>query len=149
MPSRRDYLAGLSLIWISGVAGCTALSDSEPLSQVELDNNTDEDIETLVEVTDEADETIFRQSFMIEAGDQEEDTEWFDGEPARISVVVDDAEPLTAEWPSQITEVRAGERPERLGESLCVQGGDSVTGVFVRISSTELVRLEPTCGDPQ
>ena len=149
MSSRRDYLAGLSLIWISGVAGCTTWSDSEPLNQVELDNDTGEDIETLVDVTNEADETIFRQSFMIGAGDQEEDTEWFDGEPARISLVVDDAEPLTVEWPSQITEVRVGEKPERLGESLCVRGGDSVTGVFVRISSAELVRFEPTCGDPQ
>lgn len=149
MPSRRTYLIGLGTMWVGGLAGCTTPSDSDSLSKVEMDNNTGEDIEALVEVTNDAGETIFRRSFTIKAGNQDEGAEWFDGEPAQISVGVGDAQPLTAPWPSQITELRAGERPEELGKSLCAQGGDPVTGVFVRITSAELVRLEPTCGDPQ
>lgn len=149
MFSRRDWLINLATTGICGLAGCAAVTDSEPLNNVELDNNTGEDIQTLVEVTNAAEDTLFRRSFAIKAGSQEEETEWFEGEPARVSIAVGNAEALTAEWSPRITEVRAGERPEDVGESLCVRGGDLMTGIFVRIASPELLQLEPTCGDPQ
>lgn len=146
MPSRRDYLGGLAAGCVSGLAGCTSLGDSR--SQVEMDNNTGEDIEALVEVTDDAGETLFRRSFVIDAGNQDEGAEWFEGEPAQISVTVGEAKPLVGEWASQVVVIRAGQQPETLGESPCVRGGDSMTGVFVRIESPEEVRLDPTCGNP-
>lgn len=149
MPSRRDYLTRLATTGICGLAGCPALTDSETLNQVEMDNNTGEDIQTGVEVTDATGETLFQRSFAIEAGNQHERVDWFAGEPARISVAVGDSEALTAEWSPRNTKIRAGERPEDVGESVCIRGGDAMTGVFVRIASPELIRLEPTCGDPQ
>lgn len=149
MPTRRNYLAGITTIFGGGFAGCVALGGSTSFNQVEMDNNTGRDIEALVEVTNDTGETLFRRAFAIEAGNQDEGAEWFEGVPAQISVAVDDAQPLIAEWSSQIIEVNRGERPKVQGESPCVRGGDSMTGVFVRIASAERMWLEPTCGDPQ
>ena len=146
MGSRRDYLGGLAAGWVGGLTGCTSLGEAR--NQVEMDNNTGDDVEALVEVTDDAGETLFRRSFAIDAGDQDEGAEWFEGEPARISVTVGEAEPLVGDWVSRVVVIRAGQRPESLGESPCVSGGDSMTGVFVRIESSEEVWLSPTCGDP-
>ncbi|RDZ62178.1 hypothetical protein C5B90_17655 [Haloferax sp. Atlit-12N] len=149
MPSRRKYLAGFAVTWSMGVAGCAGFGSSDLLHRVEMDNNTGRDIEAFVEVMNDADGTLFQRSFAIEAGNQDEGADWFEGVPTKLSVAVGDAQPLTAAWPSKITEVNAGERPETHGIPPCIRGGDSMTGVFVRIASAERMWLEPTCGDPQ
>ncbi|QOS12728.1 uncharacterized protein HfgLR_12995 [Haloferax gibbonsii] len=146
MPSRRAYLAGLITASTSSFVGCTALIESDPLHKVEMDNNTGEDIEAAVEVSDSENNVLFTHTFSMKAGNMDEGAEPFDGEPERISITVGEEESLTAPWPTRVTEVRVGERPEIIGEAVCTQGGQEPTGVLVRLSSPVHAVLGPTCG---
>jgi hypothetical protein len=131
------------------LAGCSLLAGRTDLNQVEIDNNSGATIEVQVEVTNESGETLFEETFSVAAGGQDEGADPFGGVPARVSVSVDGAEALTAEWPEDRVELRAGQDPRVVGDG-CGQGDlEPPSGVFVEVESPTWVLLRPTCETPQ
>lgn len=150
MPSmdRRTLLA-IGGSALPTLAGCTALSSSENLHQIEVQNSSHRFRKFSVSITDEEDSILYEETFTLDAQMMEEDTEPFSGTPAQITITVDGAAPIEADWPAWTTEIRNGSETQHVAEGCGATSGETVTGVFVYIESPEHVVLQPTCGTPQ
>lgn len=148
VPQTRRKLLATAAGIVPLIAGCSVLGGQDPLNQVEIDNNSGEDVEVYVRVANDAGETLFDETFTVAEGNQDENAEPFSGDPATVSVSVNGGETLTADWPDRRTELRAGSRPEVVGGG-CGQNGEKPTGIFVETVSSTRVFLRPTCGTPQ
>jgi len=145
--TRRNLLAtvaGMAPL----IAGCSSLGQNEPLNQVEIDNNSGQNVEVYVQVVDDDDKTLFENTFSVAEGNQDEGAEPFRGDPATVSVSVNDAETMSAEWPERRTELEAGQRPEIVGGG-CGEYGETPTGIFVEVVTSTRVFLRPTCETPR
>ncbi|WP_248648676.1 hypothetical protein [Halorubrum ezzemoulense] len=111
---RRRFLACGGVALIAGTAGCTGIVDSLAdlaLGDVNLFNETDNNLTGTVTITDSADETVFSESFDLPpASDDEdaaeEDTEdgmtayedvWTDSGTYEASVQLDDGSEVQGE----------------------------------------------------
>jgi hypothetical protein len=97
MPSRRSLLASTAVLTGTTLAGCLGPGDEPERHYVDVLNYGAERHVFAVEVTDETDSVRFEREYDLAAGTGDENR-IVEGDPARVRVRVDDAEPVAFQW---------------------------------------------------
>jgi len=144
----RRKLLVLAASSTSLFAGCTLPTRSEDLHQIRL-NNTDKEWQIQVRVRDENGETLFNEEYDLEANMRKEGIDPFAGEPAEIVIKMNDGNPITADWPESVIEIRGNSSPKFDQPGCNSRQNQTVSGVYIHIAGQDHVFLEPTCDTPR
>ena len=129
--TRRAVLGTVAASSLAAFTGCAGLTNRRELArEVEVFNHTDTAHTISVRVTAEDGDTLYRRTFDLDAEMGEEDTEPFGGAPHRITVTIDDRDPVRQPWPTPDCEER---------------GVRSAGGVAIKLLEDRGLFFVPTC----
>jgi hypothetical protein len=97
MQSRRSLLTSTATLTGTTLAGCLGLADEPERHYLDVLNYGDEPHVFAIEVTDETGSALFEREYDLAAGTGDENRV-VEGDPARVRVTVDAAEPVTFRW---------------------------------------------------
>ena len=156
--TRRGFLASGGVALIAGTAGCTGIVDSLAdlaLGDVNLFNETDNNLTGTVTITGSADETVLSESFDLPraSGDEdtaEEDTEdgmtayedvWTDSGTYEASVELDDGSEVQGESTASTSISIENTSEEMLAIGFGADGFDDAIGFTVGESLSEFAQV--------